>query len=178
MSGEVLNANQSPPEIETDSRVERGSGPGVGALLHASRLRCGEDLRDVAQILRIRYVHLEAMEAGRFEDLPGPAYAIGFVRAYAKHLGLDADEVVKRFRAETTNIGEAPELSFPVPVPEGGIPGGAVAERAGSARLWSPRCYTGLDRSGRLTVMIRLTETPSGSAPDYVAQPSHLRHGL
>ena len=121
-----MNANQSPPEIETDSRVERGSGPGVGALLHASRLRCGEDLRDVAQILRIRYVHLEAMEAGRFEDLPGPAYAIGFVRAYAKHLGLDADEVVKRFRAETTNIGEAPELSFPVPVPEGGIPGGAV----------------------------------------------------
>ncbi|MCH8214953.1 MAG: DUF4115 domain-containing protein [Proteobacteria bacterium] len=121
-----MNANQSPPGIETDSRVERGSGPGVGALLHASRLRCGEDLRDVAQILRIRYVHLEAMEAGRFEDLPGPAYAIGFVRAYAKHLGLDADEVVKRFRAETTNIGEAPELSFPVPVPEGGIPGGAV----------------------------------------------------
>lgn len=121
-----MNANQSPPEIETDSRVEHGSSPGVGALLHASRLRCGEDLRDVAQILRIRYVHLEAMEAGRFEDLPGPAYAVGFVRAYAKHLGLDADEVVKRFRAETTNIGETPELSFPVPVPEGGIPGGAV----------------------------------------------------
>ncbi len=121
-----MNANQSPPEIETDSRVEHGGGSGVGALLHASRLRCGEDLRDVAQILRIRYVHLEAMEAGRFEDLPGPAYAVGFVRAYAKHLGLDADEVVKRFRAETTNIGETPELSFPVPVPEGGIPGGAV----------------------------------------------------
>ena len=121
-----MNANQSPPEIETDSQVEPGSGPGVGALLHASRLRCGEDLRDVAQILRIRYVHLEAIEAGRFEDLPGPAYAVGFVRAYAKHLGLDADEVVKRFRAETTNIGETPELSFPVPVPEGGIPGGAV----------------------------------------------------
>ena len=126
MSGEVVNANQSPPETETDRQVEQGSGPGVGALLHASRLRCGEDLRDVAQILRIRYVHLEAMEAGRFEDLPGPAYAVGFVRAYAKHLGLDADEVVKRFRAETTNIGETPELSFPVPLPEGGIPGGAV----------------------------------------------------
>ena len=121
-----MNANQSPPETETDRRAEHGSGPGVGALLHASRLRCGEDLRDVAQVLRIRYVHLEAMEAGRFEDLPGPAYAIGFVRAYAKHLGLDADEVVKRFRSETTDIGEAPELSFPVPVPEGGIPGGAV----------------------------------------------------
>jgi len=121
-----VNANKSPPEIETDSRAEHGSGPGVGALLHASRLRCGEDLRDVAQILRIRYVHLEAMEASRFEDLPGPAYAIGFVRAYAKHLGLDADEVVKRFRAETANIGDTPELSFPVPVPEGGIPGGAV----------------------------------------------------
>ena len=126
VSGDVVNANKSPPEIETDPRAEHGSGPGVGALLHASRLRCGEDLRDVAQILRIRYVHLEAMEASRFEDLPGPAYAVGFVRAYAKHLGLDADEVVKRFRAETANIGDTPELSFPVPVPEGGIPGGAV----------------------------------------------------
>ena len=53
MSGKVVNTNQSPPEIETDSQVERGSSPGVGALLHASRLRCGENLSDVAQILRI-----------------------------------------------------------------------------------------------------------------------------
>ena len=107
-----------------DAGLENGGG--VGALLRASRLRCGEDLRDVAQILRIRYPYLEAIEDGRFDELPGPAYAIGFVRAYSEHLGLDADEVVRRFKAATSVAGKPHDLVFPSPIPEGGIPGGAV----------------------------------------------------
>ena len=30
-------------------------------------------------------VYIEAMEDGRFSDLPGPTYAVGFVRAYADY---------------------------------------------------------------------------------------------
>ncbi len=122
-----MNADNSSPASPTESQSDRDSGPGVGALLRASRLRCGEDLRAVAHLLRIRLSYLEAIEDGRFNDLPGSTYAIGFVRAYSEHLGLDSEEVIRRFKAETSETsGTTPRLEFPVPVPERGIPGGAV----------------------------------------------------
>jgi len=100
--------------------------PAVGALLRASRLRVGEDLRDIAAILRIRYPYLEAIEEGRYQDLPGITYAVGFVRTYAEHLGLDADEVVRRFKSENENIKRRSDLVFPSPIPERGTPTAAV----------------------------------------------------
>ena len=109
-----------------DSGSEHVNGPGVGALLRASRLRCGEDLQDIAHLLRIRYTYLDAIEDGRFKDLPGLTYALGFVRAYAEHLGLDSAEVVRRFKVESSDVHRGSELLFPTPIPEGGIPGGAI----------------------------------------------------
>src|SRR3954447_18616938 len=97
-----------------------------GAELRAARLRLGWALSDVAQELRIRLPFLEAIEDGRVGDLPGAAYAVGFVRAYAGALGLDADEVARRFRAEAHAVNRKTELSFPAPVPERGVPAGAV----------------------------------------------------
>ncbi|HJO68942.1 MAG TPA: helix-turn-helix domain-containing protein, partial [Rhodospirillales bacterium] len=90
--------------MESDNKTN--DRPGVGALLRASRLRVGEDLRDVAANLCIRYLYLEAIEEGRYADLPGPTYAIGFVRAYAEHIGLDSDEVVRRFKQEIAGVQE------------------------------------------------------------------------
>lgn len=97
----------------------------VGAELRAARERFGWSLADVSANLRIRYAHLAALEEGRLPDLPGLAYGIGFLRAYAKLLGLDPDEMSRRLRAE---IGtERPtELDFPAPVPDRGVPAGVV----------------------------------------------------
>lgn len=104
----------------------RGARDGVGALLRASRIRCGEDLPQVAEMLCIRLCYLEAIEEGRFDDLPGPAYMLGFVRTYANHLGLDGEEVIRRLRAETEIAAAKPELSFPVPLSDSSVPSGAV----------------------------------------------------
>ena len=98
----------------------------VGAELRAARLRLGWSLPDVAQELRIRLPYLEAIEDGRIADLPGAAYAVGFIRSYATMLGLDAAEVARRFRAEAHEVNRKPELAFPAPVPERGVPAGAV----------------------------------------------------
>ncbi|MCH7486940.1 MAG: DUF4115 domain-containing protein [Proteobacteria bacterium] len=119
MSGDALNTQSPGP-----GNGEEPS-PGVGRLLRASRLRCGEELSDVADMLRIRYAYLEAIEEDRFQDLPGQAYAIGFIRAYAEHLGLDSAEVVRRFKEDSAGV-EKTNLDFPVPFPEKGIPGGAI----------------------------------------------------
>lgn len=98
----------------------------VGSDLRAARQRLGWQLPDVANGLRIRLPYLEAIEEGRLADLPGNAYAVGFVRAYATMLGLDPDEVARRFRAEAREVNQKTQLSFPAPVPQRGVPAGAV----------------------------------------------------
>ncbi|MFQ5938993.1 MAG: helix-turn-helix domain-containing protein [Alphaproteobacteria bacterium] len=101
-------------------------GPSVAALLKEARESSGLDLGEIAAQLRIRRIYLQAIEDGRFDELPGPAYAVGFVRAFAEQLGLDGEEMVKRFKAETSGLERAPELLFPSPLPESRFPGGAV----------------------------------------------------
>lgn len=98
----------------------------AGADLRAARERLGLSLDDVACTLRIRPPHLEALEEGRIGLLPGNAYALAFVRTYAGALGLDAEEMVRRFKAETVEFSRRPELVFPVPMPERGLPAGAL----------------------------------------------------
>ncbi len=108
------------------TQPETVDSAGVGALLRASRQRVGEDLRDVSAMLRIRHPYLEAIEEGRYAALPGQTYAVGFVRAYAEHLGLDSEEVVRRYKAEIASSGARHDLHFPTPMAETGIPGGAI----------------------------------------------------
>lgn len=98
----------------------------VGAELRAARNRLGWALPDVAATLRIRLPYLQAIEDGRVADLPGNTYAVGFLRTYASALGLDAAEAARRFRAEAQEVNRKPELEFPAPVPQRGVPVGAV----------------------------------------------------
>ena len=98
----------------------------VGADLRAARQRLGLALPDVAARLRIRESFLEAVEDGRLEALPGPVYAVGFARAYAALLGLDAAAVARRFRPEPDDAAQKAELDFPAPVPDRGVPAGAA----------------------------------------------------
>ena len=98
----------------------------VGHLLRTTREGMGWDLRDVAAALRIRTEYLDALERNTVEGLPGIAYATGFLRAYADYLGLDGNEAVNRFKAEKKTLASRPELSFPVPLTDRGIPGSGL----------------------------------------------------
>ncbi len=98
----------------------------VAAMLREGRHSMGLDLREVAAALRIRYPYLEAIEAGRFGDLPGTTYALGFVRAYADYLRLDSKEIVRLFKEESQGLSRHTTLVFPEPLPEGRFPGGTV----------------------------------------------------
>ena len=78
----------------------------VGQDLRAARIRRGDDLAAVSRSLKIRKDHLDALEGDRLEDLPGRTYAIGFVRSYARYLGLDVNALVERFKAEISGRGD------------------------------------------------------------------------
>lgn len=87
----------------------------AGSDLRAARERRGEDLRAIADLLRIRRVQLEALEESRYDDLPGRAYAVGFIRSYAEYLGLDSVELVERYKSELdAHLSEGDDaLPFP-----------------------------------------------------------------
>lgn len=97
----------------------------LGAELRAAREQRGWTLPELAQGLRIRQVYLEAIESGRVRELPGPTYAMGFLRTYAAALGMPAEDVAQRFRREAHVERHVP-LTFPVPVPQRGVPAGAL----------------------------------------------------
>jgi cytoskeleton protein RodZ len=98
----------------------------VGMEMRLVRERLGWRLGDVAAELRIRLPYLEAIERGELSALPGAAYQTGFVRTYAQALGLDGDEILRRFRAEGTGFVPKAELSFLAPVPDRAVPTGAL----------------------------------------------------
>lgn len=98
----------------------------VCSILRRNRKKLGQDLKTVAQALRIRYVYLEAIEQGRYDALPGSTYALGFIKTYAEYLDLDEEEIVQRFREDVDGLDDQTQLVFPSPVPEGKVPGGAI----------------------------------------------------
>jgi cytoskeleton protein RodZ len=106
--------------------AESPAAPRAGGDLRAARERLGWSIEMVAAGLRIRRPHLEALEAGRVDLLPGNAYAVGFLRTYAAALGLDPEEIGRRFKAEAADVNRRTELAFPTPMPERGMPAGAL----------------------------------------------------
>jgi cytoskeleton protein RodZ len=98
----------------------------VGEILRERREELRLDINDIGEILRIKPAFLAALEQSRPEDLPGPTYVIGFVRAYARHLGLDHDWVLARYKAESAGVHARPDLSLPVPLGERSVPGGPI----------------------------------------------------
>ncbi|NKC29914.1 helix-turn-helix domain-containing protein [Falsiroseomonas selenitidurans] len=140
-------------------RTQRTTEPGgseaarVGEELRDSRLALGLSIEEIATRLRIRRPYLEALEEGRIRDLPGPAYAVGFVRAYATALGLDADEMVRRFRDLSGGaVNRKTNLVFPEPVPERGVPAGAVVVVGAVLAIGAYVAWYNLSGAGNRTV--------------------------
>jgi cytoskeleton protein RodZ len=98
----------------------------VGSALRAERERRNLTVDDVAANLRIRRTLIDAIEHGRFKELPGAPYAVGFIRTYAEFLELDREEMIRRFHAEAKGLEDRKELNFPKPLPESRLPGGVL----------------------------------------------------
>jgi cytoskeleton protein RodZ len=78
-----------------------------GDRLRREREKRKTSLDDVATATKISKRHLSELEEERFKDLPGGIFNKGFVRAYAKFLELDEEEMVRAFVAsEAAAMGE------------------------------------------------------------------------
>ena len=70
------------------------------AWLRQARERKGITLDQIATATKIRSTHLAALEAGAVDKLPPMFFIRGFVRSYAKEVGLDQDETADRYLQE------------------------------------------------------------------------------
>lgn len=92
-------------------------------------------IEEIAAHTRIRPAFLQALEEGRFEDLPELIYVQGFIRHYGDALGLDGAALAKNFAAAFSpsesdepqeNLEEKPNLYIPLVVPYIVLLAGAV----------------------------------------------------
>lgn len=72
-------------------------GPFDGARLRRWRIARGIDLDGVASTTKISASHLRSLEEERFDALPAPVYVRGFLTAYLRAVGLDAERVVPEY---------------------------------------------------------------------------------
>lgn len=83
----------APSLAEREESAARGErAVTMGRFLRDQRVRAGLTPVDVERDTRINRVYIEALEDARFDVLPAPVYARGFMRSYAKYLGVDPEE--------------------------------------------------------------------------------------
>lgn len=86
--------NISMPEQEPQAHSDLAS---FGEELRREREIRGISLKEIADATKISRRFLEAIERNDHRTLPAPVFTRGFVREYARYLGLNADEMVSRY---------------------------------------------------------------------------------
>ncbi|HHY27216.1 MAG TPA: helix-turn-helix domain-containing protein [Desulfitobacterium dehalogenans] len=89
---------------------------GEGQILRNARVDKGWSLTQAEEVTKIRIRYLEALEEEAYHILPGTTYTKGFLRTYAKHLGISPEEVLERYKASEQQP-EKPLIVEPVPPP-------------------------------------------------------------
>ncbi|MFC2951516.1 TonB family protein [Marinicaulis aureus] len=125
---ESFNADEAPAPEQPDLHKPGLEDLGAGAFLRAAREAANLSVEAVSAATKVKAEHVEAIEWMRLDRLPALAYITGFVKAYARYLGLDADQVAAAFKAEAIAATPAPVTA---PAAEGVMPQGDGA-RLGS----------------------------------------------
>lgn len=95
-----------------DAAADSPAPPPSGQLLAAERERQGLSRVEVAQRLHMSPAQVEALETGDYSRLPTGPFLRGFVRNYAKALGLDSEALVAQLANETPTES-APRIVVP-----------------------------------------------------------------
>jgi len=86
----------------------------IGEQLRQAREEKGLSIQDIEKATHIRHAFVLALEENRFEDLPDPTYVRGFIRNYARLVGLDAEPLVETLARSTGT----PDLVVPTVIAE------------------------------------------------------------
>lgn len=102
----------------------------LGDIMRGERATLGKSLLDVQRELRIRALYIAAIENCDITAFDTPSFVAGYVRSYARYLGLDPDWTFRRFCLESgfqPTHGMAPVAAGPQPSRRPSAPGEALA---------------------------------------------------
>lgn len=100
-----------------ESAQREDAARAIGEALANRRRSVGLSVEDVAAKLKFMPRQLEALEAGRFERLPGPTFTRGIIRSYARALDLDAEPLLVRLPAEAPSVDSLADFVKNKPIP-------------------------------------------------------------
>ena len=86
--------------------TENNEAQTIGEMLRNARIKQNLTIDDVADELCVRKFYLNAIENMDFENMPPMPYCLGFVRSYAKLLGMNSDRIVFSYRQIMTGEEE------------------------------------------------------------------------
>jgi len=85
-------------ENERDTpKTDRPSGIGPGERLQAARIQRGLSVDDVANRMHLNINILESIENNNFEEITAPIFVKGYLRAYARIVSLDEEELIRQY---------------------------------------------------------------------------------
>lgn len=84
-----------------------------GTKLRDARRQRGLSLHDIAEATKIPATVLESIERNDFARVPGGLFTRAYLRAFARHVGLDPEEIVREYLASQPHV-EEPPFSRPV----------------------------------------------------------------
>ena len=73
--------------------------PTVGSFLRQLREAKSLSIEEISRTTRMPASSVERIEADRFDELPGEVFVRGFLKSYARALGVPAEEVLARYTA-------------------------------------------------------------------------------
>lgn len=69
----------------------------VGKYLRQQREAKAMSIEEVARATRVPMSSVERLESDQFDELPGEVFVRGFMKSYARAVGLEADDVLARY---------------------------------------------------------------------------------
>jgi cytoskeleton protein RodZ len=105
-------------EAQESQRSAEASAPTVPPWDQLRQAREQHDLTqsEVAKELKLDLRYVKALEEGKLDDLPEPVYTAGYIRAYAKLMGLSADDIVSAYASqESTSMPEITQAREKIP---------------------------------------------------------------
>jgi cytoskeleton protein RodZ len=118
----------SDPDAKPNGAVGGEDKGGLGEILRKQRKARGISLVEVAEHTKIGKKYLEALENEDYTVLPAETYTLGFLRAYARYLEMDDDDLIRHYREQRRLLHATAEPGSEV----GGI------KTEGNQSLWAP----------------------------------------
>ncbi len=143
----------------------------LGLYLKREREARNISLEEIASSTKIVPRYLEALEADRFDFMPGGFFIKAIIRTYARYLGLDEEEILSRYRAAGV-LSESPAHkrppASPPPPPKAAPPPRITNAPSASAEPTTPMLFPARPPSPPSSA----PHPPTPAAPSHPASPA------